>query len=257
MPEPLMTGQVDTDLGAGTDVGLPPGADAPGDKDTSKPDGDVSTEDESTGLPPGSDLKPETKEDTKAEDTKTEDTKAEDAKTEDAKTEDAKTEDAKTEGAPEAYKDFDLPKELQFHQPSVEKFKAVAKELNLTQEQAQKLMGLQAEAVLGQLQDAGKALESQSTKWAEEIRADSEFGGDKLEASAMLANRALATWDPNGEVVQLLAQAKMDNHPAIFKLLVRAASTVDEDKLITTQPKGETKDVPAYMRMGYKDIGEY
>src|SRR5687767_12536146 len=85
-----------------------------------------------------------------------------------------KEEEPKT-GAPEKYEDFTLPEGIELDQAAMEGFLPVAKELNLTQEQAQKLVDLQTAYVKNAADAQAKAWDKQLTEWADAARADKEF----------------------------------------------------------------------------------
>lgn len=148
------------------------------------------------------------------------------AKTEPAKTE-PKDAPAKT-GAPEAY-EFKAPEGVTFDTAAIEAFTPIAKELNLTNEQAQKLVDLHATQVAA----AGKAQADlwaqQQQDWAAEFKADKEFGGLKAEGNIRAANVALGKFATPAER-QEIARFGLSNFPAFVKILARAGASMQEDK---------------------------
>lgn len=99
-----------------------------------------------------------------------------------------------------------------------------------------KLSKAQGEAVLKYLHgnytswQEGQA--AQVKKWAEEARADKEFGGDKFDANVADARRGLATFDTDGSIRAMLEETGYGNHPAVLKIFARVGKALGEDKLV-------------------------
>lgn len=134
---------------------------------------------------------------------------------------------AKPQGAPEAYADFTVPEGYEFSGELAEDFKAVAKELNLSQEQAQRLIDLD----MKRLQSSGDALQQASAEWTESAKSDKEFGGDKLPENISLAKKALDTFG-TPELRNLLEETGLGNHPEIIRAFYRAGKAISEDGFI-------------------------
>lgn len=66
-------------------------------------------------------------------------------------------------------------------------FEPIAKELGLSQEQAQKLVDIYPQIQ----QQQAEARSKQVADWGEQVKADKEIGGDKFNASVGAAQRAL------------------------------------------------------------------
>ena len=68
----------------------------------------------------------------------------------------------------------------------------MARELNLTNEQAQKLVDAYSTKILPLVQkQQAEAWQKQTEGWAEAVKSDKEIGGDKLTSSISAAQRAL------------------------------------------------------------------
>jgi hypothetical protein len=121
--------------------------------------------------------------------------KKEPAKTEDKTTEPAKTEDkTKTEsvvGAPEKYEDFKLPDGYQFDKASLTDAQTLFKDLNLTQEQAQKAVDLYAKNSLSAAEAPYKAWADLQKEWTGEIA--NRFPGDKSTAVKSMISGVIDT----------------------------------------------------------------
>ena len=146
------------------------------------------------------------------------------------------------EGAPEKYefnaKVADAPNELD---PEVlTAFGEVAKELDLPQEAAQKVLDKVAPVMQArQAQEVEKA----RTEWAERSQSDEEFGGENLNANLEVAKSALNAFgtDP---FKQLLQESGLGNHPEVIRFMYRAGKAISEDSYVGNSqgadPKGNT-----------------
>ena len=95
------------------------------------------------------------------------------------------TEQAKPEGAPEKY-EFKAPEGKQLDAETIKTFSEVAKELNLTQDAAQKMLTAMSDK-LGTQQAA--QIESVRSQWAESSKSDKEFGGRGMEGVCRFCRR--------------------------------------------------------------------
>lgn len=141
--------------------------------------------------------------------------------------------------APEQYADFEMPEGYTLDPAMGDKFKSLAKELDLTQEQAQKLIALDSERVVAQAQRVQQA----SAEWLGQTQSDAEIGGDKLPENIAVAQKALAAFG-TPELKALLEQTGMGNHPEIIRAFYRAGKTISEDNFVAggTASNGASKD---------------
>lgn len=161
------------------------------------------------------------------------------------------------EGAPEEYGDFAMPEGVAMDEARLAEFLPIAKELNLTQEQAQKLVDMEATRAKQQMEGAVKFYEDRDKAWAADLKADKEVGGDKLEANAVKVNRLLQTFDTDGKLVGLMAENRLQGCAPLFAVLARISSHFSEDVLVGGNDKTGKGDKPSYMSMGYKPVDEY
>lgn len=150
-----------------------------------------------------------------------------DGKTGDNKGTDPKPDDKKGEGAPEAY-NFTPPEGEVLHEAVVTQFSEVAKELNLTQEQAQKIIDKMAPAITAN-QNAAYATVREG--WAQETATDSEFGGENLAENLAVAKKALDTFG-TPELKQLLNDTGLGNHKEVIRVFFRAGKLISEDSFV-------------------------
>lgn len=134
------------------------------------------------------------------------------------------------QGAPEKY-EFqrqvaDAPTELD--NAVVEKFSEVAKELNLSQEAAQKVLDKMAPVIQAR---QAEQIEAVRKEWGETSAADKEFGGEKLAANLDVAKKALDSFG-TPELRALLHESGLGNHPEVIRFMFRAGKAISEDTYV-------------------------
>jgi len=143
----------------------------------------------------------------------------------------SKTSEKETpEGAPDKYefnaKVADAPDELD---PEVlTAFGEVAKELNLPQEAAQKVLDKVA-PVMQERQ--AKAAEQVRLDWANESQSDKEFGGEGLNDNLTVAKQSLDAFGTDA-LKSLLQDTGLGNHPEIIRFMYRAGKAISEDSYV-------------------------
>lgn len=153
-------------------------------------------------------------------------------KTEGDAGQEAGEQEAAKEGAPEQYEEFKAPEGRQFDPDVINNFKEVAKELNLSQDAAQKMLDKMGPVVAERQLQQVEALRSQ---WAEQSTADKEFGGDKLNENLDVARKALDSFG-TPELKSLLNESGLGNHPEFIRLLYRAGKAISEDNFVGGAP---------------------
>ena len=158
------------------------------------------------------------------------------AETQDQQVLDETTVESKTseseapEGAPEKYefnsKVTDAPNELD---PEVlTAFGDVAKELNLPQAAAQKVLDKVAPVIQAR---QAKVLEDVKAGWVSDSQADKEFGGENLNDNLEVAKTALDAFG-NQALKSLLVETGFGNHPEIIRFMYRAGKAISEDSYV-------------------------
>lgn len=163
------------------------------------------------------------------------------------KSEDAKGDEDEADGAPDEYEPFTLPEGMEADAQGMEEFGALAKELDLSQENAQKLIDLQAALVQRASDDAWQVWADTQNEWAKEVRADKEFGGTNIDASKAAAKAFVLKYGGK-EALQALQMTGAGNHPHVFKALARAGKELAEDEILSGASGGDA-DVPLANRM--------
>ena len=136
----------------------------------------------------------------------------------------------KKEGAPEKYefnsKVADAPDELD---PEVlTAFGEVAKELDLPQEAAQKVLDKVAPVM--QARQAA-VVEQVKLDWANESQADKEFGGESLNDNLEIAKSSLNAFGTDA-LKSLLQESGLGNHPEVIRFMYRAGKAISEDSYV-------------------------
>lgn len=159
-------------------------------------------------------------------------------KTENQDGEEQKTEkEQKQEGAPEKY-EFQAGEGVELDAEALKDFEPVARELNLTNEQAQKLVDAYPKILAGVQQRQADAWQAQTEEWAATVKADKEIGGDKLTANLGVAQRALDTFGTPA-LKEYLNGTGLGNHPELVKAFVKVGKAMSEDGVVTGKESGQ------------------
>jgi hypothetical protein len=136
-------------------------------------------------------------------------------------------EPAKPEGAPEKY-EFKAPEGKEYDPQVIESFSTAAKDANLTQEAAQKLIDSMAPA-LAQRQQA--QVEEIHKGWVEASKTDKEFGGEKLSENLAVAKKAYDQFS-TPELRDLMEKSHLGDHPEMLRFMYRVGKAISEDKFV-------------------------
>ena len=143
------------------------------------------------------------------------------------------------EGAPDKYefnaKVADAPEELD---PEViTAFGEVAKELDLPQEAAQKVIDKVAPVMQAQ---QAKMVEQVKVDWANDAKADQEFGGENLNANLEVAKSSLKAFGTDA-LKSLLQESGLGNHPEVIRFMYRAGKAISEDAYVGNSQGADAK----------------
>ncbi|EPY7152255.1 peptidase [Klebsiella variicola] len=149
----------------------------------------------------------------------------------------AEEKDQKQEGAPEKY-EFQAAEGIELDVEALKDFEPVARDLNLTNEQAQKLVDAYPKILAGVQQRQAEAWQAQTEQWAADVKADKEIGGDKLTANLSAAQRALDQFG-TPELKEYLNTTGLGNHPDLVKTFVKIGKAMSEDGMVTGKESGQ------------------
>ncbi|MGL3999845.1 peptidase [Pantoea eucalypti] len=146
--------------------------------------------------------------------------------------------DKKPEGAPEAY-EFKAPEGGELDKEAVSQFEPIARELNLSQEQAQKLVDLYGSKVMPQLmKQQADTWQKQVADWGTAAKDDAEIGGDKFDGNLTRAKQAMDKF-ATPQLREFLETTGMGNHPELIRVFVKVGAAMSEDGLVTSNEKGQ------------------
>lgn len=135
--------------------------------------------------------------------------------------------EAKPQGAPEAY-EFKAPDGQEFDPAVIAQFSEVAKELNLPQDAAQKVLDKMGPAISARQENA---IAEARAKWVADTKADAEIGGTELAQKIALAN---TTFEKFGtpELRKLLDESGLGDHPELIRWAHRVGKAMSEDGFV-------------------------
>ncbi len=145
------------------------------------------------------------------------------------------------EQAPEQYADFAFEEGKALDAELADDIKATAKELGLTQSQAQKLADLALKRTESAQSQQAEMLAQARDEWAGQAKADKEFGGDAIEANLATARKALDTFG-TPELKALLNESGLGNHPEVIRFFYRSGKAISEDRVIRGGAAGQPTD---------------
>lgn len=134
----------------------------------------------------------------------------------------------KPAGAPEAYEDFKTPEDIKLDPELAGELKALAKEFNLPQEQAQKVADLGAKLAQKMQANQAEVLKAAREEWASNARADKEYGGDAFDANMATAKKAVDQF-VSPELKTMLNETGLGNHPELIRTFVKIGKAIKED----------------------------
>lgn len=154
--------------------------------------------------------------------------------------------------APEKY-EFKAPDNIALDDAVVAEFSTVAKELNLSQDAAQKVIDKIAPKLAeGNVKAIVAAMQKRSQEWQDAVRNDTEIGGEKLGENLAVANKAVERF-ASPELRALLnpfdpvknpTGTGLGNHPALVRLFWQIGKAISEDRPVTgsTDPGKGARD---------------
>lgn len=140
-------------------------------------------------------------------------------------------------GAPDEY-EFNTPDDTQLDDAVVDAFSEVAKDLNMPQDAAQKMIDKVTPVIQARQAEQIAAVREE---WAETAKVDKEFGGDKLKENLATAAKAIDTFG-TPELKALLNESGLGNHPEVIRAFYRAGKTISQDTFVggDGETSGET-----------------
>ena len=135
------------------------------------------------------------------------------------------------EGAPEEYAEFTAPEGVSLDNEMVEQFKSVAKELNISQGNAQKLMDIASNHFKKLSTDYQENVSKARQQWVDGIKKDPEFGGENFKGTVENAQRALNKYGSE-DLKKLLSQTGLGDHGEFIKTFAKIGQAMSEDSFV-------------------------
>lgn len=133
--------------------------------------------------------------------------------------------------APEKY-ELKAPDGVTLDTEVLGEFEGLARELNLSQEKAQKVTDLGAKLAQKWGAQQAEAIQTVAAEWAAASTSDKEFGGDKLDENLAVGKKALEAFG-TPELKTLLNESRLGNHPEVIRFMYRAGKAISEDRMVT------------------------
>ncbi|MDD3884554.1 MAG: hypothetical protein PHW66_06415 [Gallionella sp.] len=141
------------------------------------------------------------------------------------------------EGAPEKY-EFTAGEGLSLDETVIGAFSEVAKDLNLTQDAAQKVLDKMAPVIASRQAEQIQAVQS---GWREAAMKDTEYGGEKLGENVAIAQKALDQFGSE-EFKTLLKESGFGNHPEVIRAFYRVGKATSPDGIVMGKTPNATKN---------------
>ncbi|HEM8138389.1 TPA: peptidase [Providencia rettgeri] len=130
--------------------------------------------------------------------------------------------------APEKY-EFTAGEGQELDKEAVAAFEPIARELGLSNEQAQKIVDVYGSTIMPQImKQQNEAWQQQTVEWAETIKADKELGSVESIGNAQKAMDQFGT----PELKQYLNDSGLGNHPELFRIFSKIGKAMSEDGFV-------------------------
>lgn len=129
-----------------------------------------------------------------------------------------------------------LPEGVEADETLVDALKGAAKD----SESAQKLVDAYVAAQKASVEKQQEAHQAQVKAWAEELRADKEFGGANFDGNVKAAHRAMAQFGSD-ELREFLNSSGLGNHPILVKTFANIGKAIAEDNIAGTSSAGRAE----------------
>lgn len=145
--------------------------------------------------------------------------------------------------APESY-ELKVPEGVELDKAAADEFTAIAKELKLSQADAQRI----ADVATKMQQKQAETHVEMVKGWAESCKTDKEFGGDNLQQNMSVARKAIDTFG-SPELKALLNKSGLGNHPEVVRFAFKAGKAISEDTFVQSGSRTPTPDTSLEKRL--------
>ena len=130
--------------------------------------------------------------------------------------------------APEKYEAFTIPDGFNFNEEALTEYNELAKELDLSQENAQKLVDYQVKLIQKQRQDLDDYAKKEAATWKAETQ--------KAFSKEEIADAVRGFKSAPQEVQNMLAACGFDNNKSFVEFFMHVGKSIKEDKFETGKP---------------------
>lgn len=123
---------------------------------------------------------------------------------------------------------LELPEGSPVKQDRLDKIVAHAREQGLSKDEAETLLDQEQEAVSAYIEAEKSAYAERSGTWVDEIKSDSELGGEKFSENVEHARRVMAKFSSE-ELKGMLEESGLGNHPEVVRLFARVGKAMASD----------------------------
>jgi|DEB0MinimDraft_10_1074344.scaffolds.fasta_scaffold54939_2 hypothetical protein len=141
--------------------------------------------------------------------------------------------------APDDY-EFSMPEGVTIDDATLGDLKTLSKDLGLSQEQAQKIADLGVQQSQRWAEQQVEYAKQVREEWAEQVKVDKEIGGMSMDETLSTARQALKAYG-TPELVNLLNETGLGNHPEMIRAFSRIGKTIGDDSVV---PGGRNSNEP-------------
>ena len=156
-----------------------------------------------------------------------------------AEGEDVEKKDEEPQGAPDEYGEFTIPEGVELDSTLLDTVSPIFKELNLTQDQAQKLVNVYGEQVKAIEQKYETAIQDQRKEWREEFKKDPKSG--EILSFAKKAVDFLAKDSEETKALFTGEHSFLSDHPVFIRALAKVGKYLSEDQFVDGRDAGPPK----------------
>jgi hypothetical protein len=148
----------------------------------------------------------------------------------------------KSTGAPEEYADFTAPEGTTLDQDLLGEFKTIAKEMNLPQDQAQKVVDMGTKMMQKVMDGIMSQHQERVGNWLKDAENDTEIGADIKKGAESAALRAFNTITKGNEKAKAMVdELGIGNHPEFLRIFYRISQNMREDTFEISNTGGQGK----------------
>lgn len=147
---------------------------------------------------------------------------------------------------PIVYADFTMPEGFELNGDDSKVLQELGQQFKMPQEALQKLVDMGVQMQQRQVQEQQRTIAS----WVDAAKADPEYGGDKLEANLLTAQKAFTL--PRGDKIsKILHMSGLGNHPDVVGFMTEVGKLLQPDSITTG--KGTNTTTPSLGQLWYGD----